>query len=134
MNNSLKEKLSLLSELIKLAKADRELRTEEFEFLYAIAKQLGVHDRDFKRLFDAYIEFTPPKNELDRIVQFQRLILMMNVDQTVSDEEIHHVRQIGMRMGLAPGATDEVLTAMKEHPNGMLPPEKLLGIFKTYHN
>lgn len=134
MNHSLKEKLSLLSELIKLAKADENLRTEEFEFLYAIAKQLEVSDDDFKRLFDEYIEFTPPKNELDRIVQFQRLILMMNVDKKVSDKEILHIRQIGIRMGLAPRATDEVLTSMKEHENGMLPPDKLISIFKTFHN
>ena len=134
MNDSLKEKLSLLSELIKLAKADKNLRTAEFEFLYAIAKQLEVSDDDFKHLFDEYIEFTPPKNELDRIVQFQRLVLMMNVDQHVSDEEMMHIRQMGIRMGLAPRATDEVLKAMKEHENGMLPPDKLISIFKTFHN
>lgn len=134
MKASLKEKLSLLSELIKLAKTDQNMRTAEFEFLYAIAKQLGVRDEDFKRLFDEYIEFTPPKNEMDRIVQFQRLVLMMNVDQKVTEDEIAHVRQIGIRMGLAPRATDEVLKSMKEHPNGMLPPEKLISIFKTFHN
>jgi len=134
MNNALKEKLSLLTELIKLAKADQDVRTEEFEFLYAIAKQLEVSDTDFKRLFDEYIEFTPPKNEMDRIVQFQRLVLMMNVDRSVSDKEINHVRHIGIRLGLVPRATDEVLKAMREHENGMLPPEKLIGIFKTFHN
>lgn len=134
MNNSFKEKLSLLTELIKLAKADQEVRTAEFEFLYAIAKQLNVSDEDFKKLFEANIEFTPPKNELDRIVQFQRLVLMMNVDKSVSDSEIDHVRDIGVRLGLAPRATDEVLKAMREHENGMLPPEKLIGIFKTFHN
>jgi uncharacterized tellurite resistance protein B-like protein len=134
MNHSLKEKLSLLSELIKLAKADQVVRNSEFEFLYAIAKQLQVSDDDFKRLFDESIEFTPPKNELDRIVQFQRLVLMMNVDENVSQEEIDHVRQIGIRLGLAPRATDEVLKLMKEHPNGMLPPETLIGIFNTFQN
>ncbi|GAB5418070.1 MAG: hypothetical protein Crog4KO_31500 [Crocinitomicaceae bacterium] len=134
MNHSHKEKLSLLTELIKLAKADQEVRTSEFEFLYAIAKQLSVSDDDFKRLFEENIAFTPPKNELDRIVQFQRLVLMMNVDRSVSDTELDHIRNIGVRLGLAPRATDEVLKAMREHENGMLPPEKLIGIFKTFHN
>ena len=50
MNDSLKEKLSLLSELIKLAKADKDLRTAEFEFLYAIAKQLEVSDEVIQKL------------------------------------------------------------------------------------
>jgi len=92
MNNDLKERLSILTELIKLAKSDKELRQAEFEFLYAIAKQLNMSDDQFRDLFDNYIEFTPPKNELDRIVQFQRLVLMMNVDRSVSDAEIDPIR------------------------------------------
>lgn len=134
MKPSKKERLSLLTELIKLAKTDEELRQSEFEFLYAISKQLEISDEEFQHLFDNYIEFTPPKNELDRIVQFQRLILMMNVDRHVSEDEVQHVREIGLKMGLAPRATDEVLKAMREHENGMIPPEKLISIFKTHHN
>lgn len=134
MSSSKKEKLSLLTELIKLAKSDQEIRQAEFEFLYAIAKQLEINDDEFKQLFERHIDFTPPKKELDRIVQFQRLILMMNVDQDVSSKEVEHIRSIGLRMGLSPRAIEEVLKAMKEHENGMLPPEELLRIFKTQHN
>ncbi len=134
MNDDLKERLSLLTELIKLAKSDEELRQAEFEFLYAIAKQLNISDDQFRNLFDNYIEFTPPKNELDRIVQFQRLVLMMNVDRSVSDTEIDHIREIGIRMGLAPRATDKVLETMKKHENGLIPPDELISIFNTFHN
>lgn len=134
MNISLKERLSLLTELIKLARTDKELRQEEFEFLYAIAKQLEISDEQFQELFDIYIEFTPPKIELDRIVQFQRLVLMMNVDRNVSKDEVVHVREIGMKMGLSPEAITKVLKLMDEHENGMIPPEKLIAIFKTQHN
>jgi len=134
MNEHHKEKLSLLTELIKLAKTDKELRQSEFDFLYAIAKQLEVSDADFKDLFDKSIEFTPPKNEFERIVQFQRLVLLMNVDRSVTEIELNHVREIGIRMGLSPQATNEVLEAMNTHENGMLPPEVLIGIFKKQHN
>lgn len=134
MNDELKEKLSLLTELIKLAKTDKDLRQSEFEFLFAIAKQLEVSESDFKSLFDNYIEFTPPKNEFERIVQFQRLVLLMNVDRNVTEIELNHVRQIGIRMGLSPQATNEVLEAMNTHENGMIPPEILIGIFKKQHN
>lgn len=134
METSKKEKLSLLTELIKLARTDEKVREVEFQFLLAIAHQLGISDLEFKGLFDSYIEFTPPKNEMDRIVQFQRLILMMNVDLEVTPSEIDHIRNIGIQMGLAPRATDEVLRSMKEHAHGMLPPDKLIGIFRTFHN
>lgn len=36
------EKLSLLSELIKLAQGDQNLREQEYEFLLTIAKSLEV--------------------------------------------------------------------------------------------
>ena len=128
------EKLSLLTELIKLARTDKELRDEEFNFLYAIARQLEITDEEFKGLFNKYIEFTPPKSELDRIVQFQRLILVMNVDRHVSEVELNHVRDIGIRMGLQPNATNELLKRMNDYENGVIPPEVLISIFQTQHN
>jgi hypothetical protein len=129
-----KEKLSLLTELIKLARTDKQLRDEEFNFLHAIARQLEISDADFKGLFDQYIEFTPPKNELDRIVQFQRLILVMNVDKNVSDEELLHIRNTGIRMGLQPNATNTLLRLMGEYENGVIPPDKLISVFRAQHN
>lgn len=128
------EKLSLLTELIKMARTDHELRDEEFNFLYAIAQQLEISDEQFKSLFEKYIEFTPPKRELDRIVQFQRLILVMNVDQNVSDEELDHIRDIGIKMGLQPTATNLLLRLMKEYENGVIPPEILISTFRAHHN
>lgn len=132
--NKYNEKLSLLKELIKLAKSDSTIRDEEYEFLIAISKQLGVSDEDFENLFDQYIEFIPPKHELDRIVQFQRLVLMINVDQYISDEELDQIKNMGIRLGLHPGATDEVLNVMHDYEHGVVPPEHLIRIFKTYHN
>jgi hypothetical protein len=128
------EKLSILTELIKLARTDRVLRDEEFNFLYTIAKQLEITDEQFKGLFEKYIEFTPPKSELDRIVQFQRLILVMNIDRDVNQEELDHVRNIGIKMALQPSATNELLRLMKTYENGVIPPDKLISVFRIQHN
>ncbi|OFZ56616.1 MAG: hypothetical protein A3D92_10630 [Bacteroidetes bacterium RIFCSPHIGHO2_02_FULL_44_7] len=128
------EKRSLLSDLVKLAKSDDEVRDAEFQFLLSISAQLGITKDDFKAIFESYIEFHPPKLELDRIVQFQRLILLMNVDLEVGDDEINYIKDIGIRMGLHPAATNEVLVRMHEFPNKIVPPETLLEIFRTFHN
>lgn len=128
------EKRSLLSDLVKLAKTDSEVREAEFQFLLSISAQLGITKDDFKEIFESYIEFNPPKIELDRIVQFQRLILLMNVDLDASEEEIIYIKDIGIRMGLHPAATNEVLVRMHEFPNKIVPPEILLEIFSTFHN
>lgn len=128
------ERLSLLSELIKMAKADDEVREIEFDFLLILAQQMGVSKEDFKQLFEQYIAFHPPKLEGERILQFQRLLLIMNVDADMSQEELDYIRELGMKMGLHPNATNEVLTIMNNYENKVVPPEKLISIFKTFHN
>lgn len=132
--NKNNERLSLLKELIKLAKADEDVREIEFEFLLILAQQMGVTKEEFIKLFEQYIEFHPPKLEYERIIQFQRLILVMNVDQYMAQDELDYVRELGIRMGLHPAATDEILKVMYNYENKVIPPEKLIEIFKTFHN
>lgn len=132
--NERNERLSLLSDLIKMAKADKEIREIEFQFLLSIAAQLGVTKDEFKLLFEQYIEFRPPKLEFERIVQFQRLILLMNIDMNIDESELNYIRDLGIRMGLHPMATAEILKVMHEYPTKVIPPDRLIGIFKTFHN
>ena len=69
----MKEKLSLLTELIKLASCDKKIREKEYDFIMVIAERLGIDKPTCDKLFADYIEFTPPKSEFDRILQFHRL-------------------------------------------------------------
>ncbi len=130
----MKEKLSLLTELIKLARCDQEMREQEYRFLQTIAKSINVSKDDFDSLFDKYIEFTPPESEFERILQFHRFVLLMNVDKETSDLEIEFLKDIGIRLGLNPMATNRVLSEMNLYPNKVLPPEKLIEIFKEQYN
>jgi hypothetical protein len=128
------EKFNLLADLIKLAKADNELRDIEFDFLLNMAVQMGVTKEDFKLLFEQYIAFLPPKLEADRIIQFHRLVLLMNVDAKVSTEELDYIKETGIRMGLNSLATNDVLRLMSDYPNNVIPSEKLIELFGLYHN
>ena len=130
----MKEKLSLLTELIKLARCDHKVREQEYEFLLTIAQSINVSKEDFDSLFDKYIEFAPPESEFDRILQFHRLVLVMNVDQETSDLEIKFIKDIGIRLGLNPFATNQVLAEMNLYPEKVIPPEKLIEIFKAHYN
>jgi hypothetical protein len=130
----MKEKLSLLTELIKLARADQELREQEYEFLLTIANSLHVSKEEFDSLFDEHIEFQPPESEFDRILQFHRLVLLMNIDQETSESELEFIKDAGIRIGLSPYATDRVLTEMNNYPDKLIPPDKLIEIFKGYYN
>ena len=130
----MKEKLSLLSELIKLAQCDHKVREQEYEFLLTIAQSLDISKEDFDSLFKKYIEFTPPKSEFERILQFHRLVLLMNVDKETSDLEVEFLKDIGIRLGLNPMATNQVLTEMNKYPNKVIPPDRFIEIFKEQYN
>lgn len=134
VNSELQVKLSILSELVKLANSDKEFRDEEFQFLFVIADQLGVSKEQFRSVFDENIDFTPPTLETDRIIQFQRLVLMMNVDQHISEKELDYLRNAGLRMGLHPRATETVLNKMNDYENNVIPGDELIQIFRTFHN
>ncbi|NVK63287.1 MAG: TerB family tellurite resistance protein [Flavobacteriales bacterium] len=128
------EKLGLLAQLVQLAQSDDHFKEQEFQFLLAIAAQMGVTKEDFKQIFEENIRFQPPKFEAERILQLQRLILLMNVDKEISEEELDYIKSAGIRMGLHPSATNSVLSEMHNYKNNIIPPERLIEIFRTYHN
>ncbi|MBL1278926.1 MAG: prolyl oligopeptidase family serine peptidase [Fluviicola sp.] len=128
--NDLKaEKMSMMAELVKLARADKEVRTEEIQFLTAIALDLGISDTDFKRIVNEHIDFVVPHDDASRILQFQRLVLLLFVDFEVSDKEVIALKTVGMNLGLSPDAVDGVLEKMKENGGKALSMEELKGLF-----
>ncbi len=130
----MEEKLSILTELIKMARVDAEVRQIEYDFMLAIAKMLDVDEPEFQRLFNQYSAFTPQPSEFDRIFQFHRLVLVANVDLNLNSLEIAKLKECGLRLGLRPAAVENVLREMNNYENGMIPPEVMLRIFQVYHN
>jgi len=76
-----KEKLSILSEMISFAKIDNKIKESEYDFLFSVAQQLEVSKKTFDSLFNTDVEHVIPKSQSDRLVQFNRLVLLMNVDE-----------------------------------------------------
>lgn len=134
MGEKKNEHLSILADLVRLANADKEIKEIEFQFIMSIAAQLGVTPEEFRSIFDTYIEQKPPKMEGDRIVQFHRLVLLMNVDTETSEVEMAKVRKLGVKMGLNAQAIETVLKEMHDYPNKVVPPDRLIEIFTLYHN
>ena len=83
-----KEKLSILSEMIAFAKADQDLKDTEYNFLFGVAVSLGIEKEIFDSLLKKQIKVVIPKTQADRILQFHRLVLLMNVDQEQNQIEI----------------------------------------------
>ena len=89
--SSYEEKLSILSEMIAFARADYSIKDSEYDFLLGVAHQLGVDKETFDTLFEVKVEKIIPKTQAERILQFHRLVLLMNVDQ-----EQHHIEVLSL--------------------------------------
>jgi len=80
------------------------------------------------------VEHIIPRSEADRILQFHRLVLLMNVDKKQDLIEINKIHNIGLGMGLPPSAIEQVLSIMHKYPNKIVPPKVLINIFKAHYN
>lgn len=134
MNYSKEEKQSIIIQLIQIAKADSNLKNEELEFIKRIANMLGISDTEFDTLVNQPFEEVILKPESERILQFHRLVLVMNVDQKTGLEEVATLKNFGLKMGLPPTAIDDVLEQMANYENKVIPPNILLEIFKKHYN
>lgn len=131
--SSFAEKLSILAEMIAFAKADNVVSDSEYFFLWSVAEQLGLDKQTFESLFETKVKKIIPKTQAERILQFHRLVLLMNVDEQ-HEQELNKLRNIGLGMGLPPGAIEQVLSIMHRYPNKIVPPDVLINIFKAHYN
>nr|WP_298790846.1 TerB family tellurite resistance protein [uncultured Allomuricauda sp.] len=129
-----KEKLSILSEMIAFARVDYTLKDSEYQFLRGVASSLGIDEKTFEKLLNQKSPKVTLKSQAERIVQFHRLLLLMNVDQEQHQKEINTLYNIGLTMGLPPSAIGQVLEVMHKYPDKVVPAEVLINIFKAHYN
>ncbi len=134
MSTTQEEIKSMISELIELSKVDGHVSDQEIGFIQQIGNMMGLANEEILALFKTPAPFNPPDEHFDRIVQFQRMVLLMNVDQDVHPNELNHLKLMGMKLGLNPHAVNEVLEKMDDYPNNMIPPEDLLKIYSKHMN
>lgn len=131
---SKEEKLSLLLEMIQFANVDEKWKEQEYHFILAVAAQLKISKEEVDTLIKEGVEKKNIHPESQRILQFHRLVLLMNVDQEISQKEIYKIKDIGLHMGLRSEAIDAVLEKMHEYPNKVIPPQELISIFTRFYN
>ncbi|WP_445731481.1 TerB family tellurite resistance protein [Mariniflexile sp.] len=130
------EKLSLLSEMIAFAKYDKDIKHIEYNFLLGVAKQLEISREDFDYLIEHPINYIHLKSHSERIVQFHRLVLLMNIENQGDNNSKGAIKlyNFGLRMGLSHESITKVLYLMESFPNKIVPPDVLIDIFKTQYN
>ena len=130
------EKLSLLSEMIAFAKYEKDIKDIEYNFLLGVAKQLEISREDFEYLIEHPVTYTHLKSHSERIIQFHRLVLLMNIESSNENSSTGVIKlyNFGLRMGLSHESITKVLYLMESFPNKIVPPDVLIDIFKTQYN
>jgi hypothetical protein len=128
------EKLSLLSEMIAFAQNDEHIKSIEYNFLLGVAKQLEISQEDFDYLFAHPVTYVHLKSFSERIVQFHRLVLLMNIKEDMNRKQLSKIYNFGLRMGLSHESISRVLDLMESFPNKIVPPDFLIDIFKVQYN
>ncbi|AEW86035.1 excinuclease ABC subunit B [Flavobacterium columnare] len=132
--NTQKEKINLLKEMIAFAIVDGELHDREYDFLWIVAQELEIDKATFLELFKLKGERQVLKDEFQRVLQFYRLALLMHCDGVLHIREKERIVEIGINMGLNPGAMKRVLYLMEKAPNQMLEAEVVIGAFQEQLN
>ena len=120
--------------MIALAKADDTVHEREYEFILAVGIRLGVQKQEVDHLFENPLAPVVAKKELQRITQFHRLLLLMNVDQETHMIEVDALRNYGLQLGIRPEAIEQILGEMGKYENKMIPSSRLVEIFKRFYN
>jgi uncharacterized tellurite resistance protein B-like protein len=134
MSNTKKEKYSLLAELIRLANADNDFKEVEHQFIWIIAEQLGLTYEDYKILLVSTEDYPRPKPFGERVLQFQRLWLLMNSDEAIDEKETIALKTAAIQLGLSPEATNEIIRIAPNFPNKLVPNDLFISIFSKQFN
>lgn len=125
---------SLLSDLILMVMVDGKVKPSEIQLIQKLAERMKISKTDVKKLLKDPKSGKPPFSEADRITQFYKLMLVMQVDGETHASELDAIVHFGLKMGIRPVVAQQILKKMNQYENGIVPADELLKIFKIYYN
>ncbi|MFT4600556.1 MAG: hypothetical protein ACI857_000731 [Arenicella sp.] len=69
------------SQEIALSEVDGYVSDQEIGLIQKIGNLMGIKNPDILEMFRKPVAFIPPVDYMERIVQFQRMMLLINIDQ-----------------------------------------------------
>jgi hypothetical protein len=124
------EKHTHVANLIKLAKADKELVQDEVIFIKSIAIKIGVDSSDFNNIalnLESVKEVTPVSREV-KARQFYDILTLMSIDQKADGEEENLSRELGGKLGFSKDQVERAITITKDNLEKIITPEQIAEI------
>ena len=127
---SREERISILSELIEMAKSDDVLKKTEYDFILDVSKELNLDMETVENLIKNTTAKNFKRTLKDSIYQLHRLIVMMNIDGHQHHLEVERLQVIGLRMGLKPSVILKVIEEVNKYPGKVVSAETLFSFTK----
>ena len=126
------EKHTHVANLIKVAKADKELTHEEVVFVKSIAMKLGVTSSDFNEIalnLESVRVKTPLAIE-DKARQFYDILTLMSIDQEAHEEEEKMCRDLGEMIGFNEEQVEKAILLTKDNLDKVITPQQIAEIME----
>jgi len=127
---------SIIALLVDMARSDSFSAPIEFKYIFGIAEQLGISRLEVEDIRNNPTDFpfNPPATEQERMTILYYLLFTMRVDGEIDPSEENYLHDIGLRLGLNPALTEDLIRVMKSYANESIPPEVMLEQIKKYLN
>ena len=123
------QKINLLQQLVKMAKADKIFKFVELKYLTEIAELMNITAAQLDEIIEADKIGPLPKTMLERARQLYRLTVMMMIDQIITTEELNLLKTFAVELGLQANGVEAMIDAMNKNKGGMLLNKQLIEIF-----
>jgi len=124
-----KQKINLLKQLVKMAKADGVFKFVEFKYLTEVAEMMGISHKTLDDIIADDTLTSLPNTRLEKARQIYRLAVMMKVDNDIAFQEQKLLKDLAVILNLHPQDVDRMLIAMKQNKGEMLLNDQLEKIF-----
>ena len=129
-------KKTVIAMLLMLQSSDNTTDLREFAYIHKVAVHLGMSAGEVQEIEKQLDKFPlkPPADEKERMTILYYLLFLMEVDGDISPEEVHLVKEFGLRLGFRIELLDELIEIVKQHSYRSLPTNALLNPIKKYLN
>lgn len=127
---------SIVALLVDMAKSDSFSAPIEQQYISGIAEQLGISRLEVEDIFNdpKSYPFDPPPTEQERMTILYYLLFTMRVDGEIQTDEENYLHDIGLRLGMNPALTEDLIRVMKLYAHKEIPPSAMLEQIKKYLN
>jgi uncharacterized tellurite resistance protein B-like protein len=132
-----KEKANVLIKILfHLAKADGEIKEQEFSYLLYVANKLRIDPEELRSLNIPENELNEilPSDEQDRMNVLYHLLFLMEADTIVDEREEKVVFHFGHLLGFSELMIKDFIHVFKKNDLDDLPPSAMLDIVRKYQN